>query len=421
MKVLVLGSGGREHAIAWKLSKSCKVTELFCAPGNAGTAIFAKNVALDILNKEVLLKWSIDNSIDLVVVGPEAPLAVGVVDVFQKAKLPIFGPVQFAAALESSKSFAKEVMMKAGVRTPCGKVFSDYDEACAYVEEKGAPIVIKADGLAAGKGVVVASTKKEALGALHEMMVEKSLGSSGLAVVIEDYIAGREASVIAMIQGDTILPLVVSQDHKRVFDNDKGPNTGGMGAISPTPVLSDVDAVACVDSIFRPVLKELKSRGYSYTGFLYAGTMVDVDGNINVIEFNCRLGDPEAQVIIMRLESDLFDALYAAACGELHKIELKWNNNAAVCVVASSSGYPGAVDDNKVIKGLEIESATNDGVIVFHAGTVLDGSGVIRSKGGRILCVTARGEDIRSARNKVYNKLSSISFDGMHFRTDIGS
>jgi phosphoribosylamine--glycine ligase len=419
MKVLVVGGGGREHAIAWKLSQSPKITELFCAPGNAGTASFATNVEVGAEDIGVLALWAVEHEIDLTVVGPEAPLAAGIVDVFVSHGLKIFGPNKEAAQLESSKAFAKDVMIKAGVPTPEGQEFSDYEQAKAYLEEKGAPIVIKADGLAAGKGVVVAQTMDDAQEALRSLMVDGALSGAGKTVVIEECLVGKEASVMALIEGDTVLPLVVSQDYKRLLDNDEGPNTGGMGAVSPTPALGDVSVEQLMDDIFVPVVHEMHKRGIQFTGFLYAGVMVDETAGIKVLEFNCRLGDPETQVLLVRLESDLLDALYRAATNRLGTVELRWSSRAAACVVASSKGYPGEVDDNKPIEGL---FEPTDNHMVFLAGANIDeASGKVHSQGGRVLCVSGLGSNIREALDQAYEGMKKISFEGMHYRKDIGS
>jgi len=418
MRVLVVGSGGREHALVWKFSQSPKVKALFCAPGNPGTAQYATNVDLKVTNVGALALWALENKIDLTVVGPEAPLAEGIVDVFESHGLKIFGPSKAAAKMESSKSFAKEIMIKAGVSTAVGKVFSDYAEAKAYVLEKGAPIVIKADGLAAGKGVVVAETEQEAVNALLEFMVEGSMGESGKRVVIEECIIGREASVIAVVDGETVLPLVVSQDYKRLSNANLGPNTGGMGAVSPTPVLSDSRLNDMVNEIFLPVVRVLWERGIRYRGFLYAGVIVDKTGVVRVLEFNCRLGDPETQVLMMRMDCDLIPIIEAAMDGGLAKAELKWKSQSAITVVAASRGYPGTLDDGKVITGLYPASSDS---VVFQAGTTFGATTEeVVSQGGRVLNVTALGNSVKQAREVAYAGLSRIDFDGIQYRTDIG-
>ncbi|MBP9837679.1 MAG: phosphoribosylamine--glycine ligase [Proteobacteria bacterium] len=417
MKVLVIGSGAREHAMAWKISQSPKKPEVFCLPGNPGTEAIATNVNVKLENLDAVVAWAIENKIDLTVVGPEAPLAAGIVDVFESKGLKIFGPQKKAALLESSKSFAKEVMLKAGVVTAKGAVFEDFNAAKAYVEKEGAPIVVKADGLAAGKGVVVAQNKQEAIAALESFMLENTLGSSGSKVVIEQCLVGKEASIIAIIDGEDVLPLVISQDYKRVDNGDQGPNTGGMGAISPTPVFSDSNINEVVETVFLPTIRELAKNGVRYRGFLYAGILVDQSGKANVLEFNCRLGDPETQVIMLRMENDLLDVLEKAVAGKLSEVKLIASKKSAACVVASSKGYPGKVDDGKIISGL---NAGSSDLQVFHAGTKKDAQGNVISSGGRILTVAALADNIEEALNKAYQGMSQVKFEGMHFRTDIG-
>ncbi len=419
MKVLVVGNGGREHALLWKLAQSKRVTEVFCASGNAGTYSFATNVEIDPSDISVLALWAVEHEIDLTVVGPEAPLSLGIVDVFKGHGLRIFGPSKKAAQLESSKIFSKEVMLNANVNTPKAREFSDYKLAKEYVESQGAPIVIKADGLAAGKGVVVSKTVDEALTALEDFMLKSSLSSAGKKVLVEECIVGKEASIMALVDNGVVLPLVVSQDYKCLLDGDKGPNTGGMGAVSPTPVLGDITVERLVEDIFVPVINELDRRGISYSGFLYAGVIVDEEtSEVKVLEFNCRLGDPETQVILPRLESDLFEVLYRATTNRLNSVELRWKTETAACVVASSEGYPSKVKDNKLISGIFEDK---EDMIVFQAGTYLDKeSKNIYSKGGRVLCVSALGENLNEALEKAYSGLNEISFDGMFYRKDIG-
>ena len=380
MKVLVVGSGAREHALAWKISSSPLLKELYCSPGNAGTAAIATNVDLKSSNTGALALWALENEIDLTVVGPEAPLAEGIVDVFTEHGLRIFGPTKAAAQLEASKSFAKEVMQRAGVATPMAQIFEDYDEAKSSLEDFGYPVVIKADGLAAGKGVIIAHSFDEADTALKDCLCDDAFGDSGARVLVEEFIDGREASLMGIVDGSTVVPLVASQDYKRAFDNDAGPNTGGMGAISPTPVLEDKRVEKLVADVFIPVLNELWNRGIKYTGFIYAGLIVDKkSGEYKVLEFNCRLGDPETQVLMMRLESDLLQALDAASRQKLSSTELRWTNKSACCVVASSAGYPGKVDDGKKIEGIFEPKQSK---ALFQAGTKMDESGVLRSSGG---------------------------------------
>jgi phosphoribosylamine--glycine ligase len=416
MKVLIIGSGGREHAICWKIAQSSKRPQIFCSPGNAGTRQLAENIHISPENPGALALWAVENKIDITIVGPEAPLADGLVDIFVEHGLKVFGPTKAGARLESSKSFAKDVMLKAGVNTAKGAVFDDYEAAKKYVQKEGAPIVIKADGLAAGKGVVVAKTVDEALEALENFMIHARLGTSGSRVVVEECLVGQEASVMVLVDGTTVLPLVVSQDYKRLGDGDSGPNTGGMGSISPTPVLSDVRVENLVGEIFLPVLRELHSRGIHYSGFLYAGLLVDRTGVAKVLEFNCRLGDPETQVIMMRLKSDLLSVIEAAVKVKLVSVELEWRQEAAACVVLCSGGYPGTVDDGKVISGL-IEG--DETLQIFHAGTDGEPQTVV-SKGGRILGVTALGDDLPAALERAYSAVAGISFEGMQYRRDIG-
>ncbi len=417
MKILVIGSGGREHAIAWKLSQSPKKPEIFCMPGNPGMAELGTNVDLSLNDLHAVAHWAEHNKIDFTVVGPEAPLAAGIVDMFRAHGQKIFGPTKAAAQMEASKSFAKEVMLAAGVQTAKGAVFEDFTAAKEYVEKQGAPIVVKADGLAAGKGVVVAQSTAEAVNALKSFMLEGTLGKSGAKIVIEDCLFGKEASIIAIVEGETVLPMVVSQDHKRINDGDQGANTGGMGAISPTPVFPDARVGELVETIFQPTLKELAKRGIYYSGFLYAGILVTADGQANVIEFNCRCGDPETQVIMMRMETDLVEVIEATFAKKLDSIKMQWKTQAAACVVMSSKGYPEKVEDGKEIRGLF--SAEKD-LIAFQAGTKRGNAGEVISSGGRIMGVTALGSDLSAALKKAYQGVSKISFDGAHYRKDIG-
>lgn len=419
MKILVIGSGAREHAITWKMSQSPLKPELFCAPGNAGTKDIATNIPIKDTNIGALALWAVENKIDLTIVGPEAPLAEGVVDLFLEHGLKIVGPSKAAARLESSKSFAKEVMLKAGVSTAKGAVFENFEEAKAYIEEQGAPIVVKADGLASGKGVVVAQTVEEATAAIHEFMVSGLHGASGKRVVIEQCLVGQEASAIVLIDGVTVLPLVISQDYKRVGDGDTGPNTGGMGAISPTPVLSDLKIEKIVDEIFVPVLRELANRGIRYSGFLYAGLFIEKSGSVKVLEFNCRCGDPETQVIMLRMQSDIVPVFEALAHQRLSAMNLEWKREAAAGVVIASAGYPKEPDDGKEIRGL---GDLPENIKVFHAGTVDDeqAPGKVLSKGGRILTVATLGSTVSEAASEIYRHIDKIHFEGMQIRKDIG-
>jgi phosphoribosylamine--glycine ligase len=416
MKILVIGSGGREHALAWRLSKSSKLSELFVTPGNTGTALCAKNVPVGVQDLNALADWVKQEKIDLTVVGPEEPLSRGIVNIFQERGLRIFGPVKEAARLEWSKSFSKDVMLKAGVKTSPGGVFDNFEEAKAFVLQASRDIVVKADGLAAGKGVVVPNSKEEAIAALEEFMVRGKHGDAGKKVLLEERLSGPEASIIAIVDGETVLPLALSQDYKRLNDNGYGPNTGGMGSISPTSDLSPAEQDRSVETIFLPVIKELKKRGIDYRGFLYAGVMVDPERGVNVIEFNCRLGDPETQVLMMRLKSDLVDVLDAATSGRLATIKLDWDERPATCIVMASKGYPEKVDDGKEIAGLFSEE---ESLVVFHAGTKAKDEKIV-SAGGRILGVTALGTTAEEARVRAYDGVRRITFEGMHFRTDIG-
>ncbi len=416
MRVLIIGSGGREHAIAWKVSQSPKLTKLFVAPGNAGTAAIAENVDIKANAVLELADWAQKNAIDFTIVGPEEPLSLGLADEFQQRGLAVFGPSQAASQLESSKAFSKDVMLKAGVKTAEGGVFTEFEKAREFILSQSVPPVVKADGLATGKGVVVPETTEEAIQASKEFLLEGKLGEAGRRVVLERRLLGREASVIAIISGEDVVPLVVSSDHKRIFNGDTGPNTGGVGAISPTPVLSEARLPELTESIFLPIVRELKNRGINYLGFLYAGVMVTPENEVYVIEFNCRLGDPETQVILSRMQSDLLETLYLATTGNLKNVALEWTELAACCVVLCSAGYPGKVEDGKVIRGLP---QREDNLNVFHAGTVFKDNSVY-TKGGRILGVTALGTGLDDAIDSAYEAVRKISFEGMHYRTDIG-
>lgn len=420
MKVLIIGGGGREHALLWKIGQSTRVSKLYCAPGNAGTEEIATNVDLPAEDVHALASWTEKNGIDLTIVGPEGPLAKGLVDVFSSRGLKVFGPSAAAAELEASKSFAKEVMEKAGVRTAHGEVFADIKLAREYIEKQGAPIVVKADGLASGKGVVVAQTEREALQALEKLMKLGSAQGRGGKVVLEKCLHGEEASVIAIVDGQRVFPFVVSQDYKRLYDHQEGPNTGGMGAISPTPVLDYARVEGLIEEVFLPVSRELLRRGIHYRGFLYAGVMVDEQGEAHVLEFNCRLGDPETQVLLMRLKSDLLELLERVIDGQETSIPIEWRKDTAACVVACSRGYPEKVDDGKPIAGL---FQGTDGLQIFHAGTIrnADNPEKILTKGGRVLSVAALGSTLAEAVKRAYAGMERISYDGIHFRRDIGN
>lgn len=417
MKVLVIGSGGREHALVWKLSQSPRVDKIFCTPGNAGISEIAE--CLDIKTDDIgaLVNFAKYEMIDLTVVGPEAPLTAGIVDAFVKEDRRIFGPDKLGAQLEGSKVFAKEFMLKYGIPTAEYKTFTSYLHAKEYIQLKGAPIVIKADGLAAGKGVFVAASVEESIDALKLIIKERAFGSAGDKVIVEQCLKGEEASFMVLTDGKTFIPLATSQDHKTVFDNDKGPNTGGMGAYSPAPIITESLEADIMKNIIKPVIKGLIKERINYRGIIYAGLMI-CDGKPYVLEFNCRFGDPEAQPVLMRLDSDLFDALKATSEGKLKDIKLSWKNDASVCVVLTSKGYPGSYEKGKVIKGLD-SLKNRDDLMVFHAGTSVDDKKFVTS-GGRVLGVTALGKDIRSAKENAYQAVKKIHFDGMHYRKDIG-
>jgi phosphoribosylamine--glycine ligase len=416
MKLLVIGSGGREHALAWKLAQSPRVQKVFVAPGNGGTALEdgLENVAITDFNE--LISFSRQQNVHLTVVGPEAPLAAGVVDAFRAAGLRVYGPTRAAAQLEASKDFAKAFMQRHGIPTARYATFERVDHAKAYVDSSGAPIVIKADGLAAGKGVVVAMTRDEAHAAIDAMLVGQKLGAAGARVVIEDFLEGEEASFIVMSDGVHVLPLATSQDHKRLRDGDAGPNTGGMGAYSPAPVVTPKVHARVMREIILPSIQAMAKDGTPYSGFLYAGLMIDSAGAPRVIEFNCRLGDPETQPIILRLKSDLLELLERAMDGTLERAEPEWDRRAALGVVLAAHGYPDEPRKGDRIEGLPKPDADCH---VFHAGTRLEGK-ALHTSGGRVLCVTALGDSIKMARSRAYGVADRIRFDGMQYRKDIG-
>ena len=420
IRVLVVGSGGREHALAWKLKQSPRAERVYVAPGNGGTARDAQLVNVPITDVAALRDWALANRIGLTVVGPEAPLAAGIVDVFRAAGLRIFGPTQAAARLESSKAFAKAFMQRHGIPTARHETFSDPAAAHAYVDRVGAPIVVKADGLAAGKGVVVAMTAAEAHEAIDFMLVDNRLGvqhnAEGARVVIEEYLIGEEASFIVLVDGEHVLPLATSQDHKRLLDGDAGPNTGGMGAYSPAPVVTPAVHERALREVIEPTVRAMAAEGVPYTGFLYAGLMVAPDGSVKTLEFNCRMGDPETQPIVMRLRSDLVEALLAASEGRLDTVTLDWDARVALGVVVAAAGYPHAPRKGDAITALPAEA---DDAVVFHAGTALQGDRLVTS-GGRVLCATALGSDVAAARERAYALVRAITFDGMQYRHDIG-
>ncbi|WP_434632250.1 phosphoribosylamine--glycine ligase [Chromobacterium sp. CV08] len=418
MKVLVIGSGGREHALAWRIAKSKRVSKVFVAPGNAGTALDANLSNIPANGVAEWLAFAREEKIDLTVVGPEAPLAAGVVDAFRNEGLKVFGPTQYCAQLESSKDFAKAFMQRHGIPTAGYQTFTDAAAAHAYVDGKGAPIVIKADGLAAGKGVVVAMTLGEAHAAIDDMLLGNKMGEAGSRVVIEDFLVGEEASFIVMVDGEHVLPMATSQDHKRLLDNDQGPNTGGMGAYSPAPVVTPAVHNRVMREIIQPVVQGMKKDGHPYTGFLYAGLMIDDDGHPRVIEFNCRFGDPETQPIMARLKTDFTVLLEAGVNARLDKVEAEWDRRVALGVVLAAAGYPDAPRKGDVVHGIPAES--DDG-IVFHAGTVLDEQQQLRSSGGRVLCAVGLGDSVRMAQGKAYQLADAIEFAGKQYRRDIGA
>ena len=420
MKILVIGSGGREHALAWRLSQSPKVQQVYVAPGNGGTALSPNLKNVPLTDLAALRDWALAEKIALTVVGPEQPLAAGVVDDFRAHGLRIFGPTKAAAQLESSKAFSKDFMKRHGIPTAAYETFSDPGAAHAYVDRLGAPIVVKADGLAAGKGVVVAATKEEAHAAIDDMLGGNTLGvahnDGGARVVIEEFLQGEEASFIVLCDGKNVVAMASSQDHKRLKDGDEGPNTGGMGAYSPAPVVTpDVHARAMRDVIL-PTIRGMDKDGIPFTGFLYAGLMIDGDGKPKTLEFNTRMGDPETQPIMMRLKSDLVDVLMAATSGKLDEVELKWDRRVALGVVLAAGGYPLSPKKGDLISGLP---KPTDEVVVFHAGTVAAGD-QIKTSGGRVLCVTALADSVKQAQTKAYDAARGIHFDGMQYRRDIG-
>ena len=418
MNILVIGSGGREHALAWRIAQSPRAGQVFVAPGNAGTAQDPRlsNVALNSIPE--LVVFAREQNIAFTVVGPEAPLAAGVVDAFRAAGLRIFGPTQYAAQLESSKDFAKAFMQRHGIPTAGYQTFTDAAAARAYVDGKGAPIVIKADGLAAGKGVVVAMTLAEAHAAIDDMLLGNKMGAAGARVVIEDFLQGEEASFIVMVDGEHVLAMVTSQDHKRLLDDDQGPNTGGMGAYSPAPVVTDAVHQKVMERIILPTVRGMQADGHTYTGFLYAGLMIDAHGDPYTIEFNCRFGDPETQPIMARLASDFTVLLEAGIDGKLDTVSADWDPRVAMGVVLAAAGYPDAPRKGDVITG--IPSATADSV-TFHAGTAFNADGQLVTSGGRVLCAVGLGDTVQSARETAYAVADAIQFDGRQLRRDIGA
>ncbi|RZT75751.1 phosphoribosylamine--glycine ligase [Azospira oryzae] len=421
MKLLVIGSGGREHALAWKLSQSPSLQKVYVAPGNAGTAREAELENLNITDPVALADFAEKEKIHLTLVGPEAPLAAGVVNIFRARGLKIFGPTKEAAQLESSKDFAKRFMARHKIPTAGFETFSDAAAAHAYVDRQGAPIVIKADGLAAGKGVVVAMDLAEAHAAIDHMLSGNALGDAGARVVIEDFLDGEEASFIVMVDGKNVLPLASSQDHKRIGDGDTGPNTGGMGAYSPAPVVTPEVHAKVMREIIMPTVRGMEADGIPFTGFLYAGLMIGKDGSVKTLEFNCRMGDPETQPIMMRLKSDLTKVLEHAIAGTLDQVEAEWDRRVALGVVLAAANYPDTPKKGDVITGLPAHgNAFGDDAQVFHAGTSSGPNGEVLTSGGRVLCVTALGDNVKLAQKRAYEVAAQVRFDGVQYRKDIG-
>ncbi|WP_371381051.1 phosphoribosylamine--glycine ligase [Sporomusa aerivorans] len=415
MKILLIGGGGREHALAWKLAQSPRVEKIYCAPGNPGIAALAECVNIDVNDNEALGQFALQHNIGLTVVGPELPLTNGLGDHFAALNLRVFGPARKAAALEGSKAFAKKIMHKYNIPTAASAAFTEADKAIAYIREQGAPIVVKADGLAAGKGVVVAMTVDEAVGAIDMMMRDKAFGNAGNLVVIEEYLEGEEASLLAFTDGYSVAPMVAAQDHKRIFDNDQGPNTGGMGTYAPAPVVTEAVRERVTREVLQPVIDGLRQEGIIYKGCLYAGLMITAQGP-KVIEFNARFGDPETQVVLPLLEGDLVDIMEACVDEKLADVSINWKNEAAVCVVLAAGGYPGSYHKGDIVTGLDAAEAR--GAMVFHAGTGAR-DGQVVTNGGRVLGVTAIAADIRAAVDKVYRAVPEIEFAGLQYRKDI--
>lgn len=419
MKVLIIGGGGREHALAWKIRQSPRCSAVFAAPGNPGIAVETgiETVGIAVDDIESLVAFARDEQIDMTIVGPEAPLVIGVVDAFTQAGLACFGPTQAAAQLEASKSFTKNFLARHDIPTADYQVFTEADAAIDYVRKQGAPIVVKADGLAAGKGVIVAETESQAIEAINDMLSGNKFGEAGHRVVVEEFMTGEEASFIVMVDGEHILPLATSQDHKPRDNGDKGPNTGGMGAYSPAPVVTDAVYQRIMQQVIEPTVNGMAEDGRPYIGFLYAGLMIDATGQPKVVEFNCRFGDPETQPILMRLNSDLLTLCEAALAGHLDEVEAEWDPRPAVGVVMAAGGYPEAYRKGDVIQGLE--NADSDITKVFHAGTTSQDDQIV-TNGGRVLCVTALGDDVEQAQQRAYQGVKQISWPDAYYRTDIG-
>jgi phosphoribosylamine--glycine ligase len=418
MKVLVVGGGGREHTLVWKFNQSPRVEKVFCAPGNAGTALEGTNVPIDVEDIPALVDFAKKEGIGLTAVGPEMPLTLGIVDAFEAAGLRVFGANQAAAEIEGSKVFTKDLLKKYNIPTGDYQVFTDPGEAKAYIDQLGAPIVVKADGLAAGKGAIVCQTVEEAYTAVDTCMVDREFGEAGDTVVVEEFLVGEEASFLAFSDGKTVLPLATSQDHKPIFDGDKGPNTGGMGAYSPAPVVTDDLFDQAMNEVMIPTVNAMAAEGRPYKGVLYAGLMIK-DGRARVLEFNARFGDPEAQPLLMRMDGDLVEVMEACIDGTLDQVTLNWQDDATICVVMASGGYPGSYDKGEVISGIE-DADQLEGVKVFHAGTAQK-DGQVVTAGGRVLGVTARGADIPQAIERAYDAVKLIKWNGAQYRTDIGA
>ncbi len=419
MKILVIGNGGREHALAWKAAQSPQVDEVFVAPGNAGTAREANlsNVNIGVTDIPALIQFVKDNTIELTIVGPEVPLVAGVVDRFNEQNLRIFGPTQGAAQLEGSKAFTKDFLARHNIPTAAYENFTEIEPAIAYVKQQGAPIVVKADGLAAGKGVIVAQTEQQAIDAIEDMLAGNSFGEAGHRVVVEEFLTGEEASFIVMADGKNILSLATSQDHKARDNGDKGPNTGGMGAYSPAPVVTDEIAEKVMQTVIIPTIEGMAAEGNEYTGFLYAGLMISPDGELKVLEYNCRFGDPETQPIMMRLQSDLVELCQAAIDHKLDTMTAQWDSRAAIGIVMAAGGYPAAYENGHTIEGLDL--VDSDSTKVFHAGTT-EKDGQVVTSGGRVLCMTALGDSVSEAQKEVYQKVEKIHWKDAFWRTDIG-
>ncbi|MFR9711971.1 phosphoribosylamine--glycine ligase [Paenibacillus sp. MB22_1] len=419
MDILVIGAGGREHAICWSLAKSPKADKIYCAPGNAGIGQIAELVPIQVNEFDKLAAFAEEKRVGLVVVGPDDPLADGIVDVFEAKNIPVFGPRKNAAHIEGSKTFMKDLLKKYNIPTAAYEKFDNYEQALKYLQSRPVPIVIKADGLAAGKGVTVAFTREEAETALKNIMVDKVFGESGSQVVIEEFLEGQEMSILSFVDGETVRPMVAAQDHKQVYDGDKGPNTGGMGTYSPLPHIADSIIEEAIETIIKPTAKAMVAEGRPFRGVLFAGLMITPDGKPKTIEFNARFGDPETQVVLPRLKSDLLEIFLAAVNGTLDQVDIEWSEEAAVCVVLASGGYPASYPKGLPIRGLEEAQAA--GALVFHAGTSKNEAGEWVTNGGRVLGVVGLGQSIAEARDKAYEAANLITFEGKHQRSDIAA